>query len=360
MLTSTNNTSNNKSASVRHFTLLQEDCNSDFLCFDVFFKEGPFAIIVLDNNFHVKRVNGRFDYIFGMGSKELLKRDIFEFLNSEDAYRLKGIFENRDSSAKPLLITLGFKNRKEPLLRIETFVKKFSNRFQEHQYCLLLFDKQFYPHHHWVELKKEIFQAIVDTQEQERFRIGTQLHDSVAQTLYAIRLNLRQLEGEKKEKSKEMDAIKLMLNEAISQIRNISIDLVPVVLHDFGLKAAIQFMVNRIESPDFQVSIVITKKVEEYEEDIRLVIYRIIQELLNNCLKHSQASKVSVKVGVDNEKIQIIVKDNGVGFKEDLNKQMKKGIGLRSIKNRIDLYQGEMEILNLKNGSSVSITLKMV
>ena len=160
----------------------------------------------------------------------------------------------------------------------------------------------------------------MDTQEQERFRIGTQLHDSVAQTLYAIKLNLRQLEGERKEKSKEIESIKLMLNEAISQIRNISIDLVPVVLHDFGLKAAIQFMVNRIESPDFQVSIVITKK----------------------------------------DKIQIIVKDNGVGFNEDLNKQMKKGIGLRSIKNRIDLYQGEMEIISLKNGSSVSITLNLV
>lgn len=360
MLTSTKDKSNNKSDFGRQFTLLQEDCNSDLLCFDVFFKEGPFAIIVLDKNFHVKRVNGRFDYIFGLGGKDLLKRDIFEFLNTEDAYQLKGIFENRDTSAKPLLISLGFKNKKEPFLRIETFVKKFSNRFHEPLYCLLLFDKQFYPHHHWVELKKEIFQAIVDTQEQERFRIGTQLHDSVAQTLYAIKLNLRQLEGERKEKSKEIESIKLMLNEAISQIRNISIDLVPVVLHDFGLKAAIQFMVNRIESPDFQVSIVITKKVEEYDEDIRLVIYRIIQELLNNCLKHSQASKVAVKVGMVKDKIQIIVKDNGVGFNEDLNKQMKKGIGLRSIKNRIDLYQGEMEIISLKNGSSVSITLNLV
>ncbi|WFB64909.1 histidine kinase [Sphingobacterium sp. WM] len=360
MLTSTKDKSNNKSDSGRQFTLLQEDCNSDLLCFDVFFKEGPFAIIVLDKNFHVKRVNGRSDYIFGLGGKDLLKRDIFEFLNTEDAYQLKGIFENRDTSAKPLLISLGFKNKKEPFLRIETFVKKFSNRFHEPLYCLLLFDKQFYPHHHWVELKKEIFQAIVDTQEQERFRIGTQLHDSVAQTLYAIKLNLRQLEGERKEKSKEIESIKLMLNEAISQIRNISIDLVPVVLHDFGLKAAIQFMVNRIESPDFQVSIVITKKVEEYDEDIRLVIYRIIQELLNNCLKHSQASKVAVKVGMVKDKIQIIVKDNGVGFNEDLNKQMKKGIGLRSIKNRIDLYQGEMEIISLKKGSAVSITLNLV
>lgn len=348
-----------KSNSNRKYTLLQEECKSDFLCFDVFFKEGPFAILVLDKNFHVIRINGRFDYIFGLKGKELISRDIFEFLNSEDAYRLKGIFENRDESRKPLLVNLRFKKSKSSFLNIETFIKKFINQFQEPQYCMLLFDKKFYPHHHWVELKKEVFQAIVDTQEQERFRIGTQLHDSVAQTLYAIKLNLQHLENDKQGKSNEIQSIKLMLNDAISQIRNISIDLVPAVLNDFGLKAAIQFMVNRIDMPDFQITTAISNKVEDVEQEVKLVIYRIVQELLNNCLKHSHANKVAVKVGMNEEKIQITVKDNGMGFSEELADNMRKGIGLRSIKNRIDLYQGEIKILELKKGTAVDIILNV-
>lgn len=347
------------SVNKKRYTLLQEDCKSDFLCFDVFFKEGPFAILVLDKNFHVIRVNGRFDYIFGLKGKELISRDIFEFLNSEDAYRLKGIFENRDESRKPLLVNLRFKKNKSSFLNIETFIKKYINQFQDPHYCMLLFDKKFYPHHHWVELKKEVFQAIVDTQEQERYRIGTQLHDSVAQTLYAIKLNLQHLEKDNVGNKNEMQNIKLMLNDAIAQIRNISIDLVPAVLHDFGLKAAIQFMVNRIDMSDFKITTVITKKVEELEQEVKLVIYRIVQELLNNCLKHSNANKVAVKVGMNENKIQIMVKDNGVGFSEELANNMKKGIGLRSIKNRIDLYQGEIEILELKKGTAVDITLNV-
>lgn len=347
------------SVNKKRYTLLQEDCKSDFLCFDVFFKEGPFAILVLDKNFHVIRVNGRFDYIFGLKGKELISRDIFEFLNSEDAYRLKGIFENRDESRKPLLVNLRFKKNRSSFLNIETFIKKYINQFQDPHYCMLLFDKKFYPHHHWVELKKEVFQAIVDTQEQERFRIGTQLHDSVAQTLYAIKLNLQHLEKDNVGNKNEMQNIKLMLNDAIAQIRNISIDLVPAVLHDFGLKAAIQFMVNRIDMSDFKITTVITKKVEEVEQEVKLVIYRIVQELLNNCLKHSNANKVVVKVGMNENKIQIMVKDNGVGFSEELANNMKKGIGLRSIKNRIDLYQGEIEILELKKGTAVDITLNV-
>ena len=156
-----------------------------------------------------------------------------------------------------------------------------------------------------------------------------------------------------------MQTIKLMLNDAIAQIRNISIDLVPAVLHDFGLKAAIQFMVNRIDMSDFKITTVISRKVEEVEEEVKLVIYRIVQELLNNCLKHSSANKVAVKVGMNDNKIQIMVKDNGVGFSEELANSMKKGIGLRSIKNRIDLYQGEIEILELKKGTAVDITLNV-
>lgn len=358
MLTSKKNSFHN-SGNKKKYTLLQEDCKSNFFCFDVFFKEGPFAILVLDKNFHVIRVNGRFDYIFGLKGKELVSRDIFEFLNSEDAYRLKGIFENRDESKKPLLVNLRFKKNTSSYLKIETFIKKYITQSREPHYCMLLFDKKFYPHQDWAELKKEVFQAIVDTQEQERFRIGTQLHDSVAQTLYAIKLNLQHLEKDNVGNKDEMQTIKLMLNDAIAQIRNISIDLVPAVLHDFGLKAAIQFMVNRIDMSDFKITTVITRKVEEEEEEVKLVIYRIVQELLNNCLKHSNANKVAVKVGMNDNKIQIMVKDNGVGFSEELANSMKKGIGLRSIKNRIDLYQGEIEILELKKGTAVDITLNV-
>lgn len=342
----------------KKYTLLQEACKTDFLCFDVFFQEGPFAIVVLGKSFRVIRVNGRFDYIFGLTGKALIGRDIFEFLDSEDASILRNIFENRDSFRKPLLINLRFQQMGKAKLSIETFVKKFNNPYNEPQYCLLLFDKEFYPHHHWVELKKEVFHAIVETQEQERNRIGQQLHDSVAQTLYAIKLNCQRLINEKQlENSSEIVSIKEMLNSAINQIRNISTDLVPAVLHDFGLKAALDFMIKRLSMPDFSIQSKMSKKAEELGDDLKLAIYRIIQELLNNCLKHSGASKVDLKVIYSSLKVKIQIKDNGIGFSKSLIDSMKIGTGLRSIKNRIDLYEGEISIDRLKTGSFVEITL---
>ncbi|WP_156307241.1 histidine kinase [Sphingobacterium endophyticum] len=341
----------------RKYTLLEETCKNDFLCFDVFFQEGPFAIIVLGKSFHVIRVNGRFDYIIGLTGKALIGRDIFEFLDSEDATTLRNIFENRDSFRKPLLISLGFRQIGKAKLSIETFVKKFNNSFNQPQYCLLLFDKEFYPHHHWIELKKEVFQAIVETQEQERNRIGHQLHDSVAQTLYAIKLNCQRLINEKHlENSVELDSIKDMLNSAINQVRNISTDLVPAVLHDFGLKAAIDFMIKRLSMPEFSIQSKMSKKAEELGDDMKLAIYRIIQELLNNCLKHSKASQVDLKVVYNSLKVKIQIKDNGIGFSKSLLESMKNGTGLRSIKNRIDLYQGEISVDQIKTGSLVEIT----
>jgi signal transduction histidine kinase len=185
------------------------------------------------------------------------------------------------------------------------------------------------------------------------------LHDSVAQILYAIKLNIHHLEQNNTSED-EVNSIKKLLNEAILQIRHISTDLVPAVLHDFGLKAAIQFMINRISLPDFQVKSKIPAKVEELDENLKLVIYRIIQELLNNCLKHSDATKVQVKIIKNTRLLKIEVIDNGIGFNEDFIINNKKGTGLRSIKNRIDLYQGEIKVLNLDEETKVEIKLNLL
>jgi signal transduction histidine kinase len=119
-------------------------------------------------------------------------------------------------------------------------------------------------------------------------------------------------------------------------------------------------MINRISLPDFQVKSKIPAKVEELDENLKLVIYRIIQELLNNCLKHSDATKVQVKIIKNTRLLKIEVIDNGIGFNEDFIINNKKGTGLRSIKNRIDLYQGEIKVLNLDEETKVEIKLNLL
>ncbi|WP_099367934.1 sensor histidine kinase [Sphingobacterium sp. 1.A.4] len=348
----------NENANKGQYSLFEDESERDELCFDIFFKDGPFAIIILDRFFQVNKVNEKFTEIFSQSSAQSYGRSIYEFLHSEDALKLKSIFENRDSIKSPLLLHLHFINRKgNGFFKMDTYVKKYTNRLDEVMYCLLMFDQEFCPDPDWMDVKQEVYKSIVDTQEQERKRIGHQLHDSVAQLLYATRLNLEHFAQENHEHAAIIRPIKKMLNDAIHEVRNVSIDLVPSVLHAFGLKAAITAMTERISMPDFTVETSLPIGVEELDKDMKLVIYRIVQELLNNTLKHSSANRVQIIIRNGQDQLEIEVKDNGQGFPSDLKESKRMGSGLRTIENRTDLYKGKLSVISSDKGSSVLVTL---
>ncbi|WP_312136885.1 ATP-binding protein [Sphingobacterium sp.] len=349
----------NSDFNMKQYSLFDEESQKTMLNIDLFFKDGPFAYVFLDKFFQVFRINDRFLKLFGQQHLQILGRHIFEFLDGEDALKLKAVFENRDSLYDPLILSLNFIQKDNSFLPVDTYVKKFTNQFDEDQYCLLMFDRGFYPDPNWIEGKKELYKTIIETQEQERIRIGQQLHDSVAQILYAIRLNLQHIASENDALANEIAPIKKMLNDAIFQVRNISVDLVPSVLHDFGLKAAILSMCERVSTSDFQVKCYICEDQEGLDKDFLLVVYRVIQELLNNTMKHSSASQVIVKTRCDTEQVNIEVTDNGVGFQSKLEESLRNGIGLQSIKSRVERYEGTLEIRDLEEGTQVKVTLKI-
>ncbi len=347
----------NNNSRMRQYSLFDEEFGKELFCIDVFFKNGPFAYIFLDKFFQVFHVNQRFEYLFKQKESQLKGRNIFELLHGEDALKLQTIFENKDAQHDAVLLHIAYIQGDGSFNCMDTYVKKYTNSFGEAQYCLLMFDDAFKPNEQWAVDKREVFKAIVDTQEQESLRIGRQLHDSVAQLLYAIRLNLQHFVQQQPEHVAFMKPLKQLLNEAIHQIRNISVDLVPSVLHDFGLIAAIRAMVERISTVDFKVDYFVPPETEKLSEDLKLVIYRIIQELLNNTMKHAAATEVSIRVKLSESTILIQVQDNGVGFSASLPSSMKNGSGLRTIKNRTDLYQGELLQENNNPGANVIVKI---
>lgn len=340
------------------YSLFDERADLEALSYDLFFKEGPFAIIILDKFFQISKVNDRIKSFFGKDNSQMMGRSIFTFLHSEDAIKLKHTFQNRHHGQSPLLLKLGFiKNMGQPI-PVDTFVKKFCNSFGESNYGLLMFDKEFCPDSDWLSHNHEIYQAIIDTQEQERQRIGQQLHDSVAQLLYAIRLNIQHLVIKNKELNHDIIPLKRLLNDAIHQVRHISVDLVPAVLHDFGLKTAIITMAERFSTIDFKITCQIPDQVNQLDREIQLVIYRIVQELLNNSMKHTDGTEIKVSITPYQEEIQVIVMDNGTGFKDDPKESFDKGTGLKTIKNMAELYKGEMNINSSSSGTSIQIVLR--
>ncbi|WP_151086696.1 sensor histidine kinase [Hymenobacter baengnokdamensis] len=185
--------------------------------------------------------------------------------------------------------------------------------------------------------QQEVLSAILTTQEQERRRIAEALHNGVGQLLYATRLHLDTLPP-----SEAARAGQQLLNEAIQATRSISFELTPTILEDFGLAAALQELVGRIPG-SLAVDLNLKGLAQTLPSVLATAIYRIVQELLNNAMKHAQAQEVFVEVSQEDEQIYIVVEDDGVGF-EAGGPASLAGIGLAGIRTRVGLLGGSLTI----------------
>ena len=211
-----------------------------------------------------------------------------------------------------------------------------------------------------LQRQKEISETVIRVQEKERTRIGHELHDNVNQILSSCKLML-EVAKENKEKApllteKSYQSIQL----AISEIRKISHDLNPSSVEDFGLKEAIAEMINKINLSGklhvvFKFNLA-EKKMQLKSED-KIAIYRIVQEQLNNVIKHAHAKNAVVDLAIKSSKIYLLVQDDGNGFN---SKKINKGIGLKNIHHRVEYYHGTIVIESAKNkGCKTSIVLNI-
>ena len=194
-----------------------------------------------------------------------------------------------------------------------------------------------------LEKHKIISKATIDTQEQERTEIGRELHDNVNQVLTTTKLylELAQLREEMKDEmiQKSVGNIVYVINE----IRQLSRSLMNPSIGDLGLIDAIKDLINNINiTRKLKVRLDTSKNVEAVlTPDLKLVVYRILQEALNNAIKHSRATNVLICIKKKENKIELIVQDDGIGFNIA---GVKKGIGLKNIENRVYLINGHLQV----------------
>lgn len=206
--------------------------------------------------------------------------------------------------------------------------------------------------------KQEIFRVTIRTQEEERKRIAESLHNGIGQLLYAVKLNLSQIDlkqdnMEYAQFQKAKRTTEELLNEAIRESRRISHELTPQFLEDFGLRESIRDVCRRFGQfmklkCNFRGS---ASKLDKYLE---LSIYRIIQELILNVVKHAQATEANVEIDQGVNYITVVISDNGTGFQ--VSKSKSKGIGLQGIFNKVKLLNGKYKIESL-NGTKVTVQI---
>lgn len=194
------------------------------------------------------------------------------------------------------------------------------------------------------EHQQNLLRSTLATQEATQARIAKDLHDDLGALLSTIKMRVQHFEkqqgndSETKVYSKEVNQ---MLGTGLLSIRRIVNDLLPPILKDFGLKEALQDLVEQVnKGSTLQVHFDASWDIEQFDKEVELPIYRVVQELLNNCLKHSDGQNAWLHLLVEKERIILEYRDDGKGFDKTLQKQ---NLGFKNFESRVQALNGQFE-----------------
>lgn len=220
--------------------------------------------------------------------------------------------------------------------------------------------------------KRELYITnIIMAQEEERKRIARDLHDDTIQSLIAISRKLDSMISKISKSAARPDGIQMQLEETwqlteqtIKGVRAFSQDLRPSVLDDLGLVPAVEWLSDRMrKSLSIKTECQITGKIKRLPPDMELALFRIVQEALNNIVKHARASRVVIDINFRSDKLAISLHDNGKGFDPPLTipEASKKGqLGIMGMKERSQLFGGKLEIYSVPGqGCTVSVEMPL-
>jgi signal transduction histidine kinase len=198
-------------------------------------------------------------------------------------------------------------------------------------------------------MMKQQFQAskaVIEAEENERKRIAADLHDGVGQMMSAAKMNLSVFESElsfkNEDQKKSFENVMGLIDESCKEIRNVSHQMMPNALLKSGLASAVKEFIGKLDSRIIKVSLHTEGLNERIDNNIETVLYRVIQECVNNVLKHSGASHLDISLLKDADGISATIEDNGKGF-DVPGKQQLEGVGLKNIVSRITFLKGTID-----------------
>jgi two-component system sensor histidine kinase UhpB len=189
---------------------------------------------------------------------------------------------------------------------------------------------------------------VITAQEEERKRISRELHDETAQSLTSllVRLRLLQKAGDLEEVAVAAAELRELTARTLEEVRKLAVELRPTTLDNLGLVAAIEwYSRDYAERLDAAVDFETEGLVGRLHPEVELVVYRVVQEALTNIARHASASEVQIRLVFDDDLVEAVVKDNGVGFDvPEATSTRERGLGLFGMRERVELIGGAFEI----------------
>ncbi|MBN1118758.1 MAG: hypothetical protein JXA77_16220 [Bacteroidales bacterium] len=203
---------------------------------------------------------------------------------------------------------------------------------------------------------KKMLNAIITTEEKEKSKFAKEIHDGLGPILSTAKLYTQSLKDEEdsEERKKILTRIFSTLEEALLSIKEISNNLSPHILRNFGLVRALSTFIDKVcqhQTIDISLNADFNKR---FDDTIESTFYRVITELINNTLKHAKASSISISITMKKSKISLEYSDNGIGFDFNEVVSRNKGFGLINIQNRFNTLNGKI-IFNSKPDKGMTV-----
>lgn len=209
-----------------------------------------------------------------------------------------------------------------------------------------------------IEERERGLEAVIMAQENERRRIGADLHDGITQNLGAISLKIQHLSSQQKDakNAEALEGLNDILNSSIAEVRTLSHQMRPYALENSGLTSALEMLLeNTLRGTAIEAQFEELRAKERYPEKVEITLYRIAQELLNNTIKHSGATLVSLQLIDTKNYLLLIVEDNGKGMSSE---DQDSGQGLLNIKSRLNSLHGDID-LNPSSSAGTSVMVRV-
>ncbi len=217
------------------------------------------------------------------------------------------------------------------------------------------------------EVLHQLSNNLLTVQENERQRISAELHDELGQSLAALKLQLRGVAGGLGDEPvdvllQECEDLRSSINDIIENVRRLSRDLSPVLLDDLGIDAALEYLVNnfcRLSGIEAEVNLIEINHL--FAQNYQRMLYRIVQESLNNMGKYAQASHFELTIEKRSSRIFLVVKDNGKGFNVDnvlAQVSAERGMGLTAMAERVRILRGTLDVESATGkGTTIMVTV---
>lgn len=208
-----------------------------------------------------------------------------------------------------------------------------------------------------VQTQEKIIKATIQAEDNQRKRIAQSLHDSVQQILIISKMNFESLkealENLSPEQVKRFELGLKFLNEGLHETRSVSHELMPAVVEDFGIYSVIESFVSYLnQSSDIDFHFESNVKDKDFDKQLEISLYRILQEATSNILKYSKASEAHIQLRVNKNRLSLTIEDNGVGF--DVNSALgEKSFGITGMRNRATSIGAYFEVESKKSQGTI-------